>query len=164
MAIPFFHAFRSTNRGRGPKYTVPARKGGPEGPAGKVKTQSDEGRRRTFLARPFMPMGEQGKALAPAVRWGGMVGQRRPGMFTRCVYKLVCITVHFAARYAHETQEIQWRQTLPVGLSRRRQGFKSPWGRQQEITPLREIVRAFFIMGQICPTICPTHFEKILPL
>jgi len=47
-------------------------------------------------------------------------------------------------RYAHETQEIQWRQTLPVGLSRRRQGFKSPWGRQQEIKALAVMQVPFF--------------------
>ena len=74
-----------------------ARKGGPEGPAGKVKTQSDEGRRRTFLARPFMPMGEQGEGTRPCCQMGGLLGRDALGMFTRCVYKLVCITVHFAA-------------------------------------------------------------------
>ena len=49
------------------------------------------------------------------------------------------------------------------GLSRRRQGFKSPWGRQRNYALTRNR-KGFFIMGQICPTICPTHFEKILPL
>ena len=71
-----------------------ARKGGPEGPAGKVKTQSDEGRRRTFLARPFMPMGEQGEGTRPCCQMGGMVGQRRPGD----VYKMrLQIGVHNGA-------------------------------------------------------------------
>ena len=67
-----------------------------------------------------MPMGEQGEGTRPCCQMGGWLGRDAQGMFTRCVYKLVCITVHFAA-------------PVRSGLSRRRQGFKSPWGRQQEI-------------------------------
>ena len=46
------------------------------------------------------------------------------------------------------------------GLSRRRQGFKSPWGRQQEITPLREIVRAFSLWGKSAPPSAPHILKK----
>ena len=94
MAIPFFHAFRSTNRGRGPKYTVPCPKGRPR----RTRRQGeDEERRRAQkdISGPAVHAdGGTGGRHSPLLSDGGMVGQRRPGD----VYKMrLQIGVHNGA-------------------------------------------------------------------
>ena len=94
MAIPFFHAFRSTNRGRGPKYTVPCPKGRPR----RTRRQGEDAERRRAQKDISGPVvhadGGTGGRHSPLLSDGGMVGQRRPGD----VYKMrLQIGVHNGA-------------------------------------------------------------------
>ena len=94
MAIPFFHAFRSTNRGRGPKYTVPCPKGRPR----RTRRQGEDAERRRAqedISGPAVHAdGGTGGRHSPLLSDGGMVGQRRPGD----VYKMrLQIGVHNGA-------------------------------------------------------------------
>ena len=94
MAIPFFHAFRSTNRGRGPKYTVPCPKGRPR----RTRRQGEYAERRRAqkdISGPAVHAdGGTGGRHSPLLSDGGMVGQRRPGD----VYKMrLQIGVHNGA-------------------------------------------------------------------
>ena len=94
MAIPFFHAFRSTNRGRGPKYTVPCPKGRPR----RTRRHGEDAERRRAQKDISGPVvhadGGTGGRHSPLLSDGGMVGQRRPGD----VYKMrLQIGVHNGA-------------------------------------------------------------------
>ena len=125
MAIPFFHAFRSTNRGRGPKYTVPCPKGKPR----RTRRQGEDAERRRAqkdISGPAVHAdGGTGGRHSPLLSDGGMVGQRRPGD----VYKMrLQIGVHNGAFCCSGT--LMKRRKFNGG-KRCRQGFKSPWGRQR---------------------------------
>ena len=149
MAIPFFHAFRSTNRGRGPKYTVPCPKGRPR----RTRRQGeDEERRRAQkdISGPAVHAdGGTGGRHSPLLSDGGMVGQRRPGD----VYKMrLQIGVHNGAFCCSGT--LMKRRKFNGG-KRCRLAFhavdrgSNPLGDANEIMPLREIVRAFFVLSSI---------------
>ena len=149
MAIPFFHAFRSTNRGRGPKYTVPCPKGRPR----RTRRQGeDEERRRAQkdISGPDVHAdGGTGGRHSPLLSDGGMVGQRRPGD----VYKMrLQIGVHNGAFCCSGT--LMKRRKFNGG-KRCRLAFhavdrgSNPLGDANEIMPLREIVRAFFVLSSI---------------
>ena len=149
MAIPFFHAFRSTNRGRGPKYTVPCPKGRPR----RTRRQGeDEERRRAQkdISGPAVHAdGGTGGRLSPLLSDGGMVGQRRPGD----VYKMrLQIGVHNGAFCCSGT--LMKRRKFNGG-KRCRLAFhavdrgSNPLGDANEIMPLREIVRAFLVLSSI---------------
>ena len=93
-AIPFFPAFRSINRGRGPKYTVPCPKGRPR----RTRRQGEDAERRRAqkdISGPAVHAdGGTGGRHSPLLSDGGMVGQRRPGD----VYKMrLQIGVHNGA-------------------------------------------------------------------
>ena len=148
MAIPFFHAFRSTNRGRGPKYTVPCPKGRPR----RTRRQGEDAERRRAqkdISGPAVHAdGGTGGRHSPLLSDGGMVGQRRP----RDVYKMrLQIGVHNGAFCCSGT--LMKRRKFNGG-KRCRLAFhavdrgSNPLGDANEIMPLREIVRAFFVLGQ----------------
>ena len=152
MAIPFFHAFRSTNRGRGPKYTVPCPKGKPR----RTRRQGEDAERRRAqkdISGPAVHAdGGTGGRHSPLLSDGGMVGQRRPGD----VYKMrLQIGVHNGAFCCSGTL-IKRRKFN--GGKRCRLAFhavdrgSNPLGDANEIMPLREIVRAFFVLR---------HFQKM---
>ena len=149
MAIPFFHAFRSTNRGRGPKYTVPCPKGRPR----RTRRQGEDAERRRAqkdISGPAVHAdGGTGGRLSPLLSDGGMVGQRRPGD----VYKMrLQIGVHNGAFCCSGT--LMKRRKFNGG-KRCRLAFhavdrgSNPLGDANEIMPLREIVRAFFVLSSI---------------
>ena len=152
MAIPFFHAFRSTNRGRGPKYTVPCPKGRPR----RTRRQGEDAERRRAqkdISGPAVHAdGGTGGRHSPLLSDGGMVGQRRPGD----VYKMrLQIGVHNGAFCCSGT--LMKRRKFNGG-KRCRLAFhavdrgSNPLGDANEIMPLREIVRAFFVLR---------HFQKM---
>ena len=145
MAIPFFHAFRSTNRGRGPKYTVPCPKGRPR----RTRRQGEDAERRRAqkdISGPAVHAdGGTGGRHSPLLSDGGIVGQRRPGD----VYKMrLQIGVHNGAFCCSGT--LMKRRKFNGG-KRCRLAFyavdrgSNPLGDANEIMPLREIVRAFFV-------------------
>ena len=149
MAIPFFHAFRSTNRGRGPKYTVPCPKGRPR----RTRRQGEDAERRRAqkdISGPAVHAdGGTGGRHSPLLSDGGMVGQRRPGD----VYKMrLQIGVHNGAFCCSGT--LMKRRKFNGG-KRCRLAFhavdrgSNPLGDANEIMPLREIVRAFFVLSSI---------------
>ena len=160
MAIPFFHAFRSTNRGRGPKYTVPCPKGRPR----RTRRQGeDEERRRAQkdISGPAVHAdGGTGGRHSPLLSDGGMVGQRRPGD----VYKMrLQIGVHNGAFCCSGT--LMKRRKFNGG-KRCRLAFhavdrgSNPLGDANEIMPLREIVRAFSLWGKSAPPSAPHILKK----
>ena len=155
MAIPFFHAFRSTNRGRGPKYTVPCPKGRPR----RTRRQGEDAERRRAqkdISGPAVHAdGGTGGRHSPLLSDGGMVGQRRPGD----VYKMrLQIGVHNGAFCCSGT--LMKRRKFNGG-KRCRLAFhavdrgSNPLGDAKEIKPLREIVRAFLLWGKSAPPDAP---------
>ena len=70
--------------------------------------------------------------------------------------------LHVGKKKVFENQRLVARKTY--GLSRRQQRFKSAWGRQQEIKPLREIVRAFSLWGRFAPQSAPQIFKILFSL
>ncbi len=139
------------NRGRGPKYTVPCPKGRPR----RTRRQGEDAERRRAqkdISGPAVHAdGGTGGRLSPLLSDGGMVGQRRPGD----VYKMrLQIGVHNGAFCCSGT--LMKRRKFNGG-KRCRLAFhavdrgSNPLGDANEIMPLREIVRAFFVLR---------HFQK----
>ena len=148
MAIPFFHTFRSTNRGRGPKYTVPC----PKGRTRRTRRQdadAEQRRAQKDISGPAVYAdGGTGGRRSPLLSDRGMVGLRGPGD----VYKMrLQIGVHNGAFRCSGTP--MKRRKISSG-KRCRLAFhavdrgSNPLGDANEIMPLREIVRAFFVSGR----------------
>ena len=147
--FPYLRGFHFVNRGRGPKYTVPCPKGRPR----RTRRQGEDAERRKAqkdISGPAVHAdGGTGGRLSPLLSDGGMVGQRRPGD----VYKMrLQIGVHNGAFCCSGT--LMKRRKFNGG-KRCRLAFhavdrgSNPLGDANEIMPLREIVRAFFVLSSI---------------
>ena len=150
--FPYLRGFHFVNRGRGPKYTVPCPKGRPR----RTRRQGEDAERRRAqkdISGPAVHAdGGTGGRHSPLLSDGGMVGQRRPGD----VYKMrLQIGVHNGAFCCSGT--LMKRRKFNGG-KRCRLAFhavdrgSNPLGDANEIMPLREIVRAFFVLR---------HFQKM---